>query len=201
MIGIDDIGLLLGAAKLVPKAWGAVAGLFGKKAPETVLEAGKLIDGIQGEIATGKVSPEQQIQLKRMLLEDEQVKARYEFEREKLVFQDQAGGREVVKTSLASQDEYVRRTRPMVLRRLFGFVCFYSVFAPVLYVDACYLDLDAGKLATLESLLFWIGSGLWSAFLGGFTGYTVCRSKYDKKGQPSDLGSLAGAAMGLVKRI
>ena len=42
MFGIDDIGLILGAAKMVPKAWELVAGLFGKETPKTVIEAGKL---------------------------------------------------------------------------------------------------------------------------------------------------------------
>jgi len=200
MFGIDDIALILGAAKYVPKAWGIISCLFGKEPPETVVEAGKLIEGVQAEIQSGRISPEQQVELKRLLLENEQVKARYEFEREKLVYEDQAGGREVVKTALTSEDPFVRRTRPKILRRLFSFVCFYSAFAPVIYIDACYLNLDAAQLGVLKSLLVWIGTGLWSAFLTGFTGYTVVRSKYDKRGLPSDLPSIAKSITGLIGR-
>lgn len=200
MFGIDDLALALGAAKLVPKVWSGIASLFGKEAPKTVLEAGKLIDSVTDGIVQGNVSPEQQVQLKAMLLKDEQVKAQVELDKLRLEYQDQAGGRDVVKAALASEDPYVRQTRPKILRRLFGFTCVYSVFVPVIFLLACKWKVDAAQLGTLSSLLLWLGSGLWSAFLSGFLGYTVVRSKWDKQGKPSDLPGLAGAAMGLFKR-
>lgn len=201
MFGIDDLALALGAAKLIPKAWQTVAAFFGKETPETVIEAGKLIDSVSEEITKGKVTPEQRVHLKELLLQNDQVKDQVELEKLRLQYQDQAGGREVIRTALTSEDEYVRRTRPKILRRLFTFVCFYSVYAPVIYIDACWLGLKTAQLDALSSLLLWTGASLWTTFLGGFTGYTVVRSKYDKRGLSSDLPSLAGAAMGLVKRI
>jgi len=201
MFGIDDLALALGAAKLVPKVWSGIASLFGAKAPKTVLEAGKLIDSISGEITRGEVPPEQQVELKALLLKDEQIKEQVELDKLRLRYQDQAGGRDVVRTALASEDPYVRQTRPKILRRLFAFTCVYSIFAPAIFIVACKCSIDAAQLETLSSLLLWLGSGLWSAFLSGFLGYTVVRSKFDKQGNPSDLPSLARGATGLIKGL
>jgi len=201
MFGIDDLALALGAAKLVPKVWSGIASLFGAKAPKTVIEAGKLIDSVSDEITRGEVPPEQQVELKSLLLKDEQIKEQIELEKLRLRYQDQAGGRDVVKTALASEDPYVRQTRPRILRRLFVFTCVYSVFAPAIFLLACKWGVDAAQLGTLSSLLLWLGSGLWSAFLSGFLGYTVVRSKFDKQGKPSDLPSLAKGAMGLTRGL
>ena len=115
MFGVDDLALILGAAKMVPKAWELVAGLFGKETPKTVVEAGKLIDQVETEISSGKVTPEQQLELKKVLLKDEQVKEQVELERLRLIYQDQAGGRDVIKTALMSDDPVVRQARPKMM--------------------------------------------------------------------------------------
>jgi hypothetical protein len=50
-----------------------------------------------------------------MLLKDEQVKEQAELERLRLIYQDQAGGREVVKTALMRSDPVVRQARPKMM--------------------------------------------------------------------------------------
>lgn len=199
MFGADDLALALGAAKMVPKVWGALASLFNKKVPETVIEAGGMIEDIAESIKEGQVSPEQQVELKRLLLQNKQIEEQVKYEREKLIYDDQAGGREVIKTALSSDDVYVRRTRPKILRWLFGVSAIYTFFAPSIYIAACSLGVSENKLKILVEILTWIGGFLFTSFTTAFTGYTVARS-IDKRGGPNTLKGIMGFAGKLIPR-
>jgi hypothetical protein len=201
MFGIDDLGLMLGAAKMVPKAWEMIAGLFGKKAPETVLQAGELIDGIETEIQAGKVSPEQQIELKRMLFENDQVKARYEFEREKLRYDDQAGGREVIKTALMSSDPVVRQARPKMMMRLGNGAILYTFVMPI-FVGICAVAGAKEKLlGIIVQIVLYLGLALWGAFTTSFTGYTLARSADKRVAGNSDLQTSPSRLLGVLSKL
>lgn len=56
----------------LPELWGAIAGLFGKKVPDTVEAAGKLAGEIMEGIEKGQVSTAEQMQLKSMLYAHEE---------------------------------------------------------------------------------------------------------------------------------
>lgn len=56
----------------IPEIWDAVAGLFGKKVPKSVEEAGKLAGEIIGGIEKGQIPIEQQIQLKSLFYAHEE---------------------------------------------------------------------------------------------------------------------------------
>jgi len=202
MFGVDDLGLILGAAKFVPKAWEAVAGLFGKKAPETVTQAGELIDGIQSELQAGKIPAEQQVELKRLLLENEQVKMRYDFEREKLAYDDQAGGREVIKIESSSTDPIVRQARPKMMMRAGNAGIAYTFVMPCVLAACAIANVKETTLAIIIELMIWLGSLIWGAFMTSFTGYTVARSA-DKRinGAENVLQPSSAKILGMLSKL
>ena len=201
MIGIDDLGLILGAAKMVPKAWDMIAGLFGKKAPKTVIEAGKLIDEVETGISTGKVSPEQQVELKRMLLADEQVRDQVELERLRLVYQDQAGGRDVVMAALASSDPVVRQARPKMMVRLGKAGIIYTMAMPVMVALLSLTSIKPATLAVVVDLVWYLGLTLWGTFTTSFTGYTVARSADKRIPGATDQQSLGARLLGIASKV
>lgn len=204
MFGIDDLGLILGAAKMVPKAWGAIAGLFGKKAPETVTQAGELIDGIQGELRAGKIPAEQQVELKRLLLENEQVKMRYDYEREKLVYDDQAGGRDVIKIESSSVDPLVRQARPKMMMRAGNAGIAYTFVMPCIVALCAIANVKEATLVVIIELMIWLGGLIWGAFMTSFTGYTVARSA-DKRmlgnSELSEVGTGPAGLLGMLSKL
>jgi hypothetical protein len=201
MFAIDDLGLILGAAKMVPKVWQGIAGLFGKKTPETVLQAGKLIDEVETEISAGKVSPEQQIELKRMLLQNEQVEDQVELERLRLIYQDQAGGREVVKAGYASADPVVRQARPKMMMRLGTAGIWYTIAMPVVIGICAIAGANKEILAVVADLMWYLGLTLWGAFTTSFTGYTVARSADKRVPGMTDQESIGARLLGLASKV
>ena len=200
MFGVDDLALILGAAKMVPKAWELVAGLFGKETPKTVVEAGKLIDQVETEISSGKVTPEQQLELKKVLLKDEQVKEQVELERLRLIYQDQAGGRDVIKTALMSDDPVVRQARPKMMLLLGKAGIAYTIVTPVVVGICALANVSKDLLDIITELILYQGLTLWAAFTTSFTGYTVARSA-DKRIMGNNDLETAPKVLGMLSKL
>jgi len=171
----------------IPKMWDAVAGLFGKKVPSGVKEAGKLASDIMGDFKKDQISPEVQVKLKELMMEHEEEMAKLaleekklEFEGTKLEYGDVAGVRELEMASYKVDDEYVRRTRPMILRKLFYGCLTFAFVAPAAVVTMSLCSVAAATVASATGMVEWIGAWLFGTFSTAFLGYAAARS-VDKK--------------------
>ena len=149
----------------------------------------------------GRVTPEQQIELKRMLLKDEQVKEQAELYRLRLVYQDQAGGREVIKTALMSADPVVRQARPKMMLLLGKAGIAYTILTPVVVGICALANVSKDLLDIIMELVLYQGLTLWAAFTTSSTGYTVARSA-DKRiaGNPESQTGPSGV-LGVLSKL
>jgi len=160
----------------LPSAWNAIAGLFGKKAPKGVVEAGKLAGEVMNAFKKDEVPPEITAKLEEIMKQHEQEMARIALEEKRLEFEDAAGMQQMEIESYRSQDEYVRRTRPMILRHLFYGCIGYAFFAPVMIIVAAKVSVEAVLLTTLIGMVKYIGGWLFGVFASAYLGYSGARS-------------------------
>jgi len=190
--------LILAGLSLLPKIpamWAAVAGLFGKKVPKSVEDAGSLAGDVIDAFRKGQLSPEAQVKLKELILKHEAEMARLAFEERKLLFEEEkllhedlSDVRDLEKESYKSEDQYVRRTRPMILRRLFAICTVYVFLAPAGVIIGHEVGLDAGTLAAAVSMLEWCAGWLFGTFSTAYLGYAAARTM-DKKNPEFKNGS------------
>jgi len=186
-----DIKQILGIAgdvalSFVPGASPVLKGLAGV-AKMIGGETGQKIEGgiamlSEGLSAVGKqpLSPEQQVEQEKIRSAAEIELAEIAYRNKKLGYDDQAGGRDIVKTALTSDDPLVRQARPKVMILLGKVAMLYTILTPILILDMGYLGINKDLISMTVNLILWQGGMLWSAFTASFTGYTVARSA-DKK--------------------
>lgn len=191
---IPGVGPILSGLSKVAKAVGGSAG-------EKIAAGISTVNEGLNEAQKQPLSPAQEVELEKAQMETEVELAEIGFKREKLVFDDQAGGREVIKTALLSDDPVVRQARPKMMI-LIGKSCIYFVFyAPLSVIAAGHAGFSEAIMANYMSALIWIGGFLFGTFTTSFTGYTVARSA-DKKAAAGEVpGKLLSMAAGLGRRI
>jgi hypothetical protein len=182
--------LILAGLSLLPKIpemWDTVAGLFGKKAPKSVMEAGKIANDIMGSFQKDEVPPEVQLKLEAVLNEHKEKMARIALEEKEMdinlkkeELKEVESVRELEKESYKVDDEYVRRTRPKILRDLFVMCCGFSLFAPLCVIAIAIAGVEAAIVSSVVGMIEWIGGWLFGTFSTSFIGYTAARS-VDKK--------------------
>lgn len=197
--------LLLAGLSLLPKIpnmWNAVANLFGKKAPKTITEAGKLASSVMDAFKKGELTPEAQVELEKIITSHEEVMARIaleekelEFKGEELIVTDLTDVRDLEKQSYKSDDEYVRRTRPKILRDFFKLTAAYVLYAPLAVIAAHSVGMNVVEFIPM---LKWIGGFLFSTFGTSYLGYTGARLM-DKRDPNFKNGS--GVLNKLVKKM
>jgi len=194
---IPLIPIAMSLAQYAPKLVGWLAG---DKAEETAEKVVNIAQNITGEqdpqkaVEAIKADPACQIKFQEQANQ-------FELEKSRLVFGDQAGGREIVKTALLSDDPIVRQARPRMMIRLGNSCILFAVYAPLSVIAAGHAHFAAATMTDFMGMLKWIGAFLFSAFMTSFTGYTVARSA-DKKivagGAP---GKALSMIAGLGKKI
>lgn len=129
------------------------------------------------KVVTGQGNPEDAIKAieanPELALQFQRDLHAYELELAKLEYEDAAGGREVIKTALLSDDPIVRRARPMMMILLGKACVVYAFYAPLAVVAAQSVGIDTLAFMTV---IKWIGGFLFGSFSTSFTGYTVARS-------------------------
>jgi len=173
------IPLILTGLSLLPKLpaiWKGVAGLFGKKVPAGIEEAGKLAGEVIGALKKGEVSPEVQVELEKIMKDHEQEMAKIALEEHKLVAEGLIASQQVEIEAYKSHDEYVRRTRPMILRKLFYACIGYTFFAPAVVIIGSVAGVEAAILTLTIGMIKWIGGWLFSTFGAAYLGYAGARS-------------------------
>jgi len=181
------IPLALSLAQFAPKLIGWLAGdNAGDKAEhvaETVVNIATTLTGQQNPqqaVQAIQNNPELQLKFQEQANEYALGLAREETARMAMVFKDQEGGREIIKTAIMSNDDEVRKARPRMMVRLGNCSIVYAFYAPLAVIAAGGMNFSAATMGDFMSIIKWIGGFLFSAFMTSFTGYTVARTT-DKK--------------------
>ena len=200
-IAMGAVSLLFPPAIPLIAGVSAIAKAIGGEPGARITDGVDMItDGL--EMAGKKpLSPEQQVDINLAQLETDKALAEIGYKTEKLRFDDQAGGREVIKTALLSDDPVVRQARPKMMI-LLGKVSMLYTGANILFTAVLlYLDVSLASIKVLTDLMISAGYPLWGAFVTSFTGYTIARSA-DKKFQAvSDNGLDPSKLLGLISKI
>lgn len=171
--------LLLTGLSIIPKIpsiWEKVSKIFKKKTPTKVNEAISLVNDIKDSFKKGEVSPEMQKELEMLLMEHEEEMAKIALEKEKVLYEDLQGMRDLEIAAYNSGDQYVARTRPKILRDLFKLCAVFSFFAPLVIIVGHLIKLSPETLVAFIAMVRWIGGFLFSTFISGYLGYSAARS-------------------------
>ena len=199
-IGMAALGFIPGVGPILT-GLEKVAGVIGGSAGEKIIRGITTVSDGLTEAGKNPMSPEQQVELDKARMETEVDLAEIGFKKEKLDYDDAAGGREVIKTALLSDDPVVRQARPRMMVKLGNSCILFALYAPLSVIAAGHAQLSAATMTDFMGMLKWIGGFLFSAFMTSFTGYTVARSA-DKKiaaGNPS--GKLLNMAAAIGRKL
>jgi len=170
------------AASFIPgigpvlKGASAVAELVGGSTGEKINTGLKMVTEGIGEVAKQPLSPEQQIEQQRIASETKVELAELGYKDKKLDYDDVAGGRDVIRTALLSDDPVVRQARPKMMALLGKVSVGYTIGSPVLVCVMAIFKIDKSLLELITSMILWQGATLWGAFMTSYTGYTIARS-------------------------
>ena len=195
------------ASILFPPAIPLIAGLSAVAKAVGGTAGDKITRGVtaitEGLETAGKIplSPEQESGIRIAQMDTDLRLAEIGYKTEKLQYDDQAGGREVIKTALLSNDPIVRQARPKMMVLLGKVSMIYTGANVLLTAVLLYLDVSLASIKVLTDLMISAGYPLWGAFVTSFTGYTVARSA-DKRSQAvSDNGLDPGKLLGMISKI
>jgi len=166
---IPGIGPVLNGAS-------AIAELVGGSTGEKINAGLKMVTEGMGEVAKQPLTPEQQIEQQRISSETEIAIKELSYKDKKLDYDDVAGGRDVIKTALLSDDPVVRQARPKMMTLLGRVSIGYTIGTPILVSVMAVFKIDKALLELITSMILWQGATLWGAFMTSYTGYTVARS-------------------------
>ena len=171
--------LLLAGLSLLPKIpdmWKSVAGIFGKKVPESIEEAGELAGSVIDMFNEGKLSPEAKIELEKITNTHKETMAQLALEEKELDYKDLSDVRDLEKVAYQSGDEYVARTRPKILRELFRAVVIYCFYAPLCIIAATQAGIPPTTTIEIIALVKWVGGWLFGTFGTAYLGYAGART-------------------------
>jgi len=194
---IPLIPLAMGLAQYVPKLIGLLAGDKAEETAEQVVGIARAVTGNQdpqAAVEAIKQNPELQIKFQEQANQ-------FALEKARLIYDDQAGGREVIKTALLSDDPVVRQARPRMMTKLGNYCILFAFYAPVSVIAAGHAGLEPSVMANFMSVLMWIGGFLFGSFTTSFTGYTVARSADKKTAAGNAPGKFLSMAASLGRKI
>jgi len=166
----------------------ALASIIGGDAGDKINNGLKQVSEGLDEAGKTPLSPAQQVDLEKAKQETEVRLREISYQEKKLGYDDQAGGREVVKTALLSGDEFVRQARPRMMMTLGKSAIAYTFLTPLLIVACAGFNIEKEIMALVVKLVLWQGGTLWATFTTSFTGYTVARSADKRAAAMQDLG-------------
>ena len=178
---VPGLGLVMDGLDLVSEI---VGGDTGKKIKDGI----NLVSEGINDAGNAPLTPEQQVQMEDVRAKKEVELQELVYKNKKLEYDDQAGGRDVIKTALLSEDPVVRQARPKMMTRLGIFAMIYTIATPLLIFNMAALGISAALIKLVTDLILWQGATLWGAFMTSFTGYTVARSADKKIAGLSEMG-------------
>ena len=160
----------------IPEMWGAVARLFGKNVPNGIKEATNLATSVLDSFTKNEIPPDIQLLLEKEINRHKEKIQEFAMEETRLSFQNAHDMIELEKESYKTDDEYVRRTRPMILRKLFVSCIGYSFYAPLTIIALSQGNIAEGTIIVLIDMIKYIGGWLFGTFSAAFLGYAASRT-------------------------
>ena len=163
---IPGAGLIITALETASEVAEAMGGTAGDKIAKGAKD---LAEGLE-EAGRQALPPDVQLKLA-------EVKARHEERMAELEGQDIQGGRDLAIVEIASQDAFVRRTRPWLLR-VYGFAAIGLVLLCVVlaFVAVFWTRLDPVAAGFLGEVVTWAVASIVSAFVLMFRAYVDRRT-------------------------
>lgn len=167
-------GAVVSGLELAAGIADAVGGDTGKK----IADGARMVAEGLDEAGRQPVTPEMQLKLNEAADRHTERMAEIGLERDRLEVEDARDGRDLARAEIASQDEYVRRTRPQLLR-WYGKGTFLLVFASVAMAFACALSkaVDKEEAAFIVGVLQWALPSVSGTFLLMYRSYTGKRTE------------------------
>jgi len=200
MAGDVALSFVPGASPVV-KGLAGVAKLIGGNTGKKIEEGLSMVS--EGLAAAGKqpLSPEQQVELEKNKNQTEVELKEIAYKDKKLIYDDQSGGREIVKTALLSDDPLVRQARPKMMLLLGKASIAYTIGTPLFIGLLATVKVDAATIGLITNMILWQGGTLWTAFTTSFTGYTVGRSVDKRSAAKMQNGEIPSKLMEMVSKI
>ncbi len=152
---MDPITLVTAGIALLPKLpalWGTIAGMFGKKVPESVDAAGKLAGEVLGAIQSGQISPEVQAQLEQAMMKHKEVIAELALKEKALSIDAEKNAQDALterhKADMGSDSWLSKNVRPICLLAVTGILAI-ATFVPPDYIGW-------QRYQALQDLCIWI---------------------------------------------
>ena len=163
---VPGLGQVLTAIDLVGEVAEAIGGDAGKKINTGI---NMVTEGL-GEAEDIRLSPEAEERLRMAQM-------RYQDRREQRDLADTQGGRNLAKAELASQDEYVRQTRPKLLRiYAWSFVCLCFLAVPLVVAAAVWGNLSREATDLITYVICWLIGTIGTTFAAMYRAYTGQRT-------------------------
>lgn len=156
--------------KLLPSVISGFGKIIGGNKGKKMEEAGQIADELSEQYQLEKLPPEQQAALKAATMEYEQKLKEIALEEYRLEIQNLRDMRDLVKTSLRSEDPYVRRARPTFLWLVYIIMGMNFIIFPIIGIIFPTIARPSVDL-----------SGLLKYFIWAYLGYGGLRS-IDKNG-------------------
>ena len=185
----------------VLKGAAAIAKMVGGSAGDKINSGLSQISEGMGEMAKTALTPEQQIEQKKITAQTDVALAELGYKDKKLDYDDAAGGRDVIKTALLSKDPVIAQARPKMMILLGKVSMGYTCLTPVVVGILAIAGLDKDLLSIIANMILWQGATLWGAFMTSFTGYTVARSVDKNTQAKSENGMAQSNVLKMVSKI
>lgn len=175
-----------GLLSLVPGGGAVVAGLglasdlaeaVGGETGKKIADGARMVAEGLDEAGKQPVTPDMQLKFQEAAARHEERMEELGLERDRVDLEDAQGGRDLAKAEIVSEDQYVRRTRPMLLR-WYGIGTFWLVAASVALAFLCGLTkaVDKDTAAFIVDVLKWAVPSLSGTFLLMYSAYTGKRT-------------------------
>lgn len=172
---------LLPLVPKIPSLVSSVFSIFGKKPPKLLSDVESVMSTIVEDVGQDKITPEQKVQLESALMDHERELIELSLKERELEQKGIANAFDLEKAAYQSGDQFVARTRPTILRRLFTLCAVYVIFAPLLVliggltIGSTTL-VSAATMAILIPMLEHISTWLFGVFASSFLGYSALRT-------------------------
>jgi len=184
------LGLGLSVLPKIPQAWDAVANIVGKAVPSSVSEAASMAGEVISAVKEGKIPPEQ-----KKKLEEEFNK--HEEKIMELAISEMDSIRKLEIEAYKSGDQYIARTRPMILRRLFYATIGFAFSMPIFILVGTYVGVNMSVFSPMVSSIFEYMSYLFGT---AFVGYAAMRTR-DKANALRKNGNGSNGLVDLITAI
>lgn len=173
---IPGIGNIVSAVEAIGDIAGAIGGETGKKIQDGI---SGVTEGLQEAEAQGKLTAEQQYDLKRAGLAHKARMRELEVEDNRIDADDADSARGFAAQELQSEDPYIRRTRPRIVR-LYAWatvlIALVILFAVVLVICSTNTITET-EAKLLDSIAMYVLATVGGGFAAAFRIYTTKRSQ------------------------